>query len=63
MSKDERPCGLILVFIFTFVIFSMLTLIRDIEDPFEYDGTGYSKSDEVSLDVLDNFQKEIEGKL
>ena len=33
------------------------------EDPFEYDGTGHSKSDEVSLDVLDNFQKELEGKL
>jgi ABC-type multidrug transport system fused ATPase/permease subunit len=55
--------GLILVCIFTFVIFSILTLIRDMEDPFEYDGTGYSKSDEISLEILDNFQKEIEGKL
>lgn len=55
--------GLILVCIFTFVIFSILTLIRDMEDPFEYDGSGYSKSDEISLAILDNFQKEIEGKL
>jgi len=33
------------------------------EDPFEYDGTGYSNSDEISLEILDNFQKEIDGKL
>jgi len=55
--------GLILVCIFTFVIFAILFLIKDMEDPFEYDDSGYSKSDEVSLEVLDNFQKEIEGKL
>jgi hypothetical protein len=54
--------GLILVCIFTFVIFAILFLIKDMEDPFEYDDSGYSKSDEVSLEVLDNFQKEIEGK-
>jgi len=54
--------GLILVCIFTFVIFSILTLIKDMEDPFEYDGTGVSKSDEISLEVLDNFQKELESK-
>jgi len=55
--------GLILVCIFTFVIFAILFLIRDMEDPFEYDGTDDSKSDEVSLEVLDNFQNELEGKL
>jgi len=55
--------GLILVCIFTFVIFAILTLIKDMEDPFEYDGTGISKSDEISLDVLDNFQKELVSKL
>lgn len=63
LAVDPWWGGLILVCIFTFVIFSILTLIKDMEDPFEYDGTGYSKSDEVSLDVLDNFQKELEGKL
>lgn len=55
--------GLILVSIFTFVIFAILTLIKDMEDPFEYDGSGYSSSDEISLKVLDNFQKELEDKL
>jgi len=61
LAVDPWWGGLILVCIFTFVIFAILTLIKDMEDPFEYDGTGYSKSDEVSLDVLDNFQKELEG--
>ncbi len=55
--------GLILVCIFTFVIFAILNLIRDMEDPFEYDGSGYEKSDEVSLALLNNFQKEIEEKI
>ena len=55
--------GLILVCIFTFVIFAILTLIKDMEDPFEYDGSGLTSSDEVSLKVLDNFQKELEEKL
>jgi len=63
LAVDPWWGGLILVCIFTFVIFSILTLIKDMEDPFEYDGTGHSKSDEVSLEILDNFQKEIEGKL
>jgi ABC-type multidrug transport system fused ATPase/permease subunit len=54
--------GLILVCIFTFVIFAILFLIKDMEDPFEYDGSGYSKSDEISLEVLDNFQKELDEK-
>jgi ABC-type multidrug transport system fused ATPase/permease subunit len=63
LAVDPWWGGLILVCIFTFVIFAILFLIRDMEDPFEYDGTGYSKSDEVSLEVLDNFQKELEAKL
>ncbi len=63
LAVDPWWGGLILVCIFSFVIFAILFLIRDMEDPFEYDGTGFSKSDEVSLEVLDNFQKEIEGKM
>ena len=63
LAVDPWWGGLILVCIFTFVIFAILFLIRDMEDPFEYDGTGHSKSDEVSLEVLDNFQKELEAKL
>ena len=62
LAVDPWWGGLILVCIFTFVIFAILFLIRDMEDPFEYDGTGFSKSDEVSLGVLDSFQKELEGK-
>lgn len=62
LSVEPWWGGLILVFIFTFVIFAILNLIKDMEDPFEYDGSGFSKSDEVSLDVLDNLQKELEGK-
>lgn len=62
LSVDPWWGGLILVCIFTFVIFAILNLIKDMEDPFEYDGSGYSKSDEVSLVVLDNLQKELEGK-
>lgn len=62
LSVEPWWGGLILVCIFTFVIFSILNLIKDMEDPFEYDGSGYSRSDEVSLDVLDNLQKELEGK-
>jgi ABC-type multidrug transport system fused ATPase/permease subunit len=63
LAVDPWWGGLILVCIFTFVIFAILILIRDMEDPFEYDGSGYAKSDEVSLGVLDNFQKELEEKL
>jgi hypothetical protein len=51
--------GLVLVSIFTFVIFAILMLIKDMEDPFEYDGSDETKSDEVSLEVLDNLQKEF----
>lgn len=63
LAVDPWWGGLILVCIFTFVIFAILFLIRDMEDPFEYDGTGTAKSDEVSLDVLDHFQKELETGL
>jgi len=63
LAIDPWWGGLILVCIFTFVIFAILFLIRDMEDPFEYDGTDVTKSDEISLEVLDNFQKEIEGKI
>ena len=53
--------GLIIVSIFAFVIFSILFLIKDMDDPFEYDGTDDPKSDEVSLEVLDNLHKELFG--
>ena len=62
LAVDPWWGGLILVCIFTFVIFTILNLIKDMEDPLEYDGTGYSKSDEISLEVLDNLQKEFEEK-
>lgn len=52
--------GLILVSIFAFIIFTILFLIKDMEDPFEYDGSDEVKSDEVSLEVLDNLQKELD---
>lgn len=55
--------GLILVGIFGFVIFSILFLIKDMEDPFEYDGSDVMKSDEISLEVLDNLHSEFEGKI
>ncbi len=56
--------GMIIISIFSFVIFSILFLIKDMEDPFEYDESWEVKSDEISLGVLDNLQKEMEaGKL
>lgn len=54
---------LILVGIFTFVIFSILFLIKDMDDPFEYDGSGELKSGEISLAVLDNLHKEFNEKV
>lgn len=51
--------GLILVFIFTFIIFSILFLIKDMENPFEYDASKVVKSDEVSIQVLADLQKEF----
>ena len=48
---------------FGFVIFSILFLIKDMEDPFEYDGSDVMKSDEISLEVLDNLHSEFEGKI
>ncbi|HVN58081.1 MAG TPA: hypothetical protein VMT63_07275 [Bacteroidales bacterium] len=59
LKVDPWWGGLIIVSIFAFVIFSILYLIRDMDDPFEYDGTDEVKSDEVSLEVLDNLQKEL----
>jgi hypothetical protein len=59
LNVDPWWGGLILVSIFTFVIFSILFLIKDMEDPFEYDGSDELKSDEISLEVLDNLHKEF----
>jgi hypothetical protein len=52
--------GLLLTSIFTFVILTVLLLIKDMEDPFRYDGSVAVKSDEVSLAVLDQLQEEFE---
>jgi hypothetical protein len=56
--------GIILVSIFTFVIFSIILLIADMEDPFEYDEDIDEdiKSDEVSLTVLEKFHERINEK-
>jgi hypothetical protein len=62
LNVDPWWGGLILVSIFSFVIFSILFLIKDMEDPFEYDGSEDIKSGEISLLVLDNLQKEFEAK-
>ena len=62
LDVDPWWGGLILVNIFTFVIFSILFLLKDMEDPFGYDGSNELKSDEISLQVLDNLQKEFEHK-
>lgn len=53
--------GIILVGIFSFVIFSIIFLIADMEDPFEYDEEDANdvKSDEVSLTVLEKFHEDI----
>ncbi len=52
--------GVLLISIFTFVIFSIVSLIADMEDPFEYDESGHETSDEINLAVLNQFQKDIE---
>lgn len=54
--------GLIIISIFTTIIFTIIFLIQDMKDPFEYDETYQVKSDEVSLEVLDDMQKVFEGK-
>lgn len=51
LKVDPWWCGILLVMIFTFVIFSIIILIADMEDPFEYDGDAPG-SDEINLDVL-----------
>ncbi len=60
LNVDPWWGGLILVSIFTFVIYTILFLIKDMEDPFEYEANGDVKSDEISLGVLDNIQKEFQ---
>lgn len=62
LNVDPWWGGLILVSIFTFVIFSILFLIKDMEDPFEFDGDDDVKSDEISLEVLDSLQSEFDAK-
>jgi len=63
LNVDPWWGGLILVSIFTFVIFSILFVITDMEDPFGYDGSDEIKSDEIDLEVLDNLQNEFDDKV
>jgi hypothetical protein len=53
--------GVILVSIFTFIIFSIIFLIADMDNPFEYgdEEDDHAKSDEISLTVLQNFHESI----
>ena len=62
LNVDPWWGGLILVSIFSFVIFAILFLIKDMEDPFEYDGSDDVKSGEISLMVLNSLQTEFEAK-
>jgi hypothetical protein len=52
--------SVLLITIFTFVIFSIIFLIADMEDPFEYDDSGQNRSDEIRLDIIDQLKKDIE---
>jgi hypothetical protein len=54
--------SMLLVCIFACVIFAIVFLIQDMEDPFEYDGGDGVKSDEVSLDVLENLHQQFNEK-
>lgn len=51
--------GMLIVWFFTFVLFSIMYMIRDMEDPFEY-SDGDARPDEISLAVLDQLQEEVE---
>lgn len=52
--------GVILVSFFTFIFFSIIIFISDIEDPFNYYGD-YGRADKVSLSVLDSFAERLEA--
>jgi hypothetical protein len=52
--------GVLLISIFAFVIFSIVFLISDMEDPFEYDESGENRSDEIDLAILDQLKKDME---
>lgn len=56
--------GVILISIFTFIIFSIIFLISDMDDPFEYEAEDDAnvKSDEISLNVLQKFHDSILNK-
>ena len=54
--------GLIEVSTFAAVIFTIIYLIKDMDNPFEYDDTDKVKPDEVSLDVLNELQQEFAGR-
>ena len=56
--------GIILISMFTFIIFSIIFLISDMDDPFEYEGEDDNnvKSDEISLNILQKFHDSILNK-
>jgi hypothetical protein len=54
--------GVLLIYFFTLVFSSLIFLIKDIDDPFDYTEDGHS-SDEVSLAVLERFHRTIEARV
>lgn len=52
--------GVLLAWFFSFILFAIIFLIRDMEDPFDYGPRG-ARGDEVSLIVLDELQRAIEA--
>jgi len=61
LKFDPWWVGVIVTAFFCFIIFAVKMLIKDLEDPFEYD-VDHKGSDEISLEVLDNLQIDIEKK-
>jgi len=55
-------CGVLFISIFSFVIFTIILLIHDLEDPFEYSEYGFNSPGEIDMTVLINFHKKLENK-
>jgi hypothetical protein len=53
--------SLILTTFFSFMIFTIMFLIKDMEDPFEYETDGGAGGDEVSLAVIEQVLAEMEA--
>lgn len=65
MFTDIAPLGveLLLVGTITFLLSYMIMLIRDLDDPFEYDGQRRTGTAEVSLAPLAHLQRRLEREL